>query len=58
MHSIVGASVSSNAMDAQVRAERLVWRGWCGAAGAARLVRGGWCDLNHVEYDASLSLIC
>ena len=50
MQSIVGASVSSNAMDAQAHAERLVWRGWCGAAGAARLVRGGWCGLNHVEY--------
>ena len=29
MQSIVGASVSSNAMDAQARAERLAW---CGAA--------------------------
>ena len=29
MQNIVGASVSSSAMDAQARAERLVWRGWC-----------------------------
>ena len=36
MHSIVGASVSSDAMDAQARAAWLVWRGWCG--------------LNNVEY--------
>ena len=35
MQSIVGASVSSNAMDVQARAERLVWRGWYGADGAA-----------------------
>ena len=50
MHSTVGG-VSSNAMDAQARAERLVRRGWCGVAGVARLVRGGWCGLNHMEYD-------
>ena len=31
--------MSSNAMDAQVRGERLVWCGWCGVAGVARLVR-------------------
>ena len=36
MHSIVGASVSSNAMDAQAR--------------AAWLVRRGWRGLNDVEY--------
>ena len=36
MHSIVGASVSSNAMDAQAR--------------AAWLVRRGWHGLNDVEY--------
>ena len=38
MHCIVGASVSSNAMDAQAREERLVRCGWCGAAGMVR-----WC---------------
>ena len=48
MHIIVGVSMSLNAMDVQVRAERLVRCGWCGAA---RLVRRGWCGLNHVEYD-------
>ena len=48
MHSIVGASVSSNAMDAQASAERLVRRG---AGGAARLVRRGWYGVNHVEYE-------
>ena len=37
IHTIVGATMSSNAMDAQAR--------------AARLVRRGWCGLNHVEYD-------
>ena len=47
MQSIVGASVSSNAMDAQVREERLVWRGWCGTAGAGRMVR----PKLYVEYD-------
>ena len=36
MHSIVGASVSSNAMNAQAR--------------AAWLVRRGWRGLNDVEY--------
>jgi len=30
-------------MDAQARAEWLVWRGWCGTAGAVQLVRLGWC---------------
>ena len=39
MHSIVGASVSSNAMDAQARGQRLVRCGWCGTVGAAWLVR-------------------
>ena len=39
MHSTVEVSVSSNAMDAQVHGERLVRCGWCGATGAARLVR-------------------
>ena len=51
MQSIVGASVNSNAMDVQAHAEQLVWCSWCGAAGAAPLVRGEWCGLNHVEYD-------
>ena len=31
--------MSSNAMDAQARAERVVRCGWCGAAGVAWLVR-------------------
>ena len=50
MHSIVGVSVSSNGMDAQ-----RVQSSWCSAAGAERLVRCGWCGLNHVEYDVRKS---
>ena len=41
MHSIVGASVSLNAMQAR----------------AAWLVRRGWCGLNHVKYDTTENTI-
>ena len=62
MHSIVGASVSSNAMDAQARAERVVQCGWCGAAGAAWLVRPKpsglvMAEKRKLEFD-SLSGVC
>ena len=55
MHSIVGASVSSNAMDAQARAERVVRCGWCGAAGAARLVRRGMLFMDEYSFGTCLS---